>query len=299
LKPEYLIETPSKLNLGLRILEQRADGFHNIQSVFQTVDLCDRILVGKLTAKNKDQLQVNGPVEVPADSSNLVLKTLKALRREGIELPPLEIKLEKKVPTGGGLGGGSANAAGIIHLAARINPELDLYSEKILNMAADLGADVPFFLYGGTMLVRGIGELLTPLPEQRGLALIAVPDYNISTVYAYENFKGYLGDSSPCFEPRFPESAPEFWKKMDLKNDFEPLLAATRPLHVKIRDALEEWTEWNGLTGSGSALYGLFERKEKMAEACDELEEAFPAVDFYRTKFLSAADCMSIKKSEV
>ncbi|MFP4687600.1 MAG: 4-(cytidine 5'-diphospho)-2-C-methyl-D-erythritol kinase [bacterium] len=293
---KYIIKSPSKLNLGLKILDKRTDGFHNLHTVFQAVDLYDKLTCELSEPSVGDSLEVNGPVDVPADSDNLILQALAALRAAGFELPALAVKLEKNIPTGAGLGGGSGNAAAIINLASEILPDFDINSEKILKLASGLGADVPFFLHGGTMLGRGVGEILTPLPDQQGYTLLVVPDYEISTVYAYQNFKKYLKSKSEPVLPGFTDDDSLLWKKLDLSNDFEPLISATQPLHSKIRASLAEYTEYAGLTGSGAAIYGIFEENKDCEKAVGELEKEFPGVKLYQQRFLAKNESIRIKK---
>jgi len=277
------LKTPAKLNLGLRVGRKLECGYHGLETIFQAVSLYDRIEVCPGRERD-DLLEVSGPVAVPENSSNLVLQALDFLRSKVVKIPPLKIKLYKQIPTGAGLGGGSANAAGIIMLAVKlwgadINEELFEW-----RLARELGADVPFFLRGGTAKAAGIGEQLIPLTSQRGAALIVVPQTAVSTEMAYskltkrgKNYRSYLTTANPGEEMA--------WKSWPLTNDFWPLIGPENEELVFIREELENFSGQVGLTGSGSGIYALFENEKIARPAEQELKNKLETAEIFRVNF--------------
>ena len=172
----------AKINLGLSVLGRRADGYHDIHTTFQAIDLADEILLEEDTELS---LHVEGPHGVPADETNLALRAARALA-ERVPGRGARITLTKKIPPGAGLGGGSSNAAvtllGLDRLwEAQTDPGV------IFAMASRLGADVPFFLYGGACLGVGKGDELLPLPDQPEWTVLVVwPGVGLSTKAIYD-----------------------------------------------------------------------------------------------------------------
>ena len=146
---------PAKLNLGLRILGRRPDGYHDIVSVLQTVDLCDR-MVFTPAPPGETLVHCDNP-DVPDGPENLVYRAVEILRRATGAGHGVRVDLNKRIPTGAGLGGGSSNAATALRALDRLWG-LDLRPERLAALAAELGSDVPFFLTGGTAVVTGRGE---------------------------------------------------------------------------------------------------------------------------------------------
>ena len=295
---EELVEifTPAKINLGLQVVGERPDGFHSIKTVFQTVGLFD-VLTVRINAKPGDELLIEGEDELSAGADNLVNRALKRLRSENFSIPPLSIELNKNIPTGAGLGGGSSDAAAVFHLARFLGKISKLRTEKNFEIAAALGADVPFFLTGGTALGEGIGEEITSLPEQKAEVLLAVPDYSIDTEWAYSRLGERGKSGSAASIGRLPDNitdANKLWKKWDLNNIFEPLLVKKYPRHGEILQSFSRFTEYFSTTGSGSGIYGLFEGEDRAQQARAELEESWPRVDWYLTSFVHSDSCPKI-----
>jgi len=254
-------EAPAKLNLGLEIVRRRPDGFHDLRTVFQAIDLHDELWVRERAGAGVS-LAVTGPEApaVPAGPGNLVVRAAEALagrRRPG---RGVEIRLEKRVPVGAGLGGGSSDAAAAL-LALEALWGLDPDPAERARLALELGSDVPFFLTGGTALGEGRGERLTPVPAPPSCHwVLVVPDFRIATADAFRQVSPSLtglkqrinilltafekGDYDGFFE--------------NLGNDLEAGVVRIQPRLASIRlELLGQGASAVGLTGSGSALYAL------------------------------------------
>lgn len=287
---QYQVRAPAKLNLGLKIGAENARGFHEIRTIFQTVQLFDDMEIRFSEDFNEDKLRVDGPVDVPEGPDNLILQALSRFRERYEELPHARIELTKHIPTGAGLGGGSSDAAMVLLVAGRRLSESITPSER-REVAVELGADVPFFLEGGTMLGEGIGERLTNVDDFEGWAVIAVPPYEIDTDRAYRQFKEYLPETAGHNNINFSKKSSGGklgWQTLSLRNDFEPFVAATHQLHSKVRDVMSRFSNHLALSGSGSALYSLYE-DEAEAEACeDEIIDRFSDVQCFRRQLMTS-----------
>ena len=178
------IQAHAKINLFLNVLYKRPNGYHEIETVFQSIGLADEIILRKLSTGIK--INCEHP-QVPADESNLVYKAAKLLFDTSKLSAGVEITIEKRIPVAAGLGGGSADAAGTLFGLNQLF-QLGYEREQLMNIGAKLGADVPFCLLGGTALGRGIGEILTPLPSLEKFWLTLVnPGFMVSTAEVYQN----------------------------------------------------------------------------------------------------------------
>ncbi|RMZ49036.1 4-(cytidine 5'-diphospho)-2-C-methyl-D-erythritol kinase [Candidatus Marinimicrobia bacterium PRS2] len=253
----------AKINLGLQVLNKREDGYHNLQSYFVEIDLQDEL---GFSSSATFQLSVEG-VKVPDDDSNLISKAYKIIRAK-TETVDTEytIHLKKRIPIGGGLGGGSSNAAATLKALNQLW-KLNLSPQELEKMGAKLGADIPFFIKGGVQLIEGIGDMLTPidLAPLEGISfLLVAPPIHISTPWAYGALnKSLQPDKS---HPKFPPlSKPMKWELFD--NDFERVIRKTYPEIGKIKENLQNaGALYAGLSGSGSTVFGVFDNQQK-AEA--------------------------------
>ena len=212
------------------------------------------------------QLSVEG-VDVPVDESNLISKAYQLIRSRTERVDTeYAIHLKKKIPMGGGLGGGSSNAAATLNALNQLW-KLNFSLQELEKMGAELGADVPFFIKGGVQLIEGIGDMLTPidLAPLEGISfLLVVPPIHISTPWAYGALnKSLQPDKS---HPKFPPlSKPMKWELFD--NDFERVIRKTYPEIGKIKENLQNaGALYAGLSGSGSTVFGVFDNQQK-AEA--------------------------------
>lgn len=281
----FFLGTPAKINIGLRVGERRNDGYHEIETIFQTIDFRDELTVSR-SSEGTDELTVSGPADgVPSGRNNLVLKTLESLRSRGVRIPPLDLSLEKRVPAGSGLGGGSSNAAGLLRVLAEWNPK-ELNADLLESVAAEVGSDVPFFLKCGTVEARGRGERLRCREDLSGVALVVIPPYTVQSEWAYRAL-----DESRSGPGSFPEEHHgDTWQGIDLSNDFEPVITKEYPLHEELARRLEDWAEAVSLSGSGSALYGLFDSTGRAQAAQEELDDEYEGTEFHVAEFLGKDD---------
>jgi len=181
---ELRIRAHAKINLFLDVLHKRPDGYHEIETVFQSIKLADEIILRKFSTGIK--INCEHP-QVPLDESNLAYRAAKLLFEASGFSEGVEITIKKKIPVAAGLGGGSADAAGTLVGLNRLF-ELGYEHEQLMQFGAKLGADIPFCILGGTALGRGIGEILTPLPPFGNVWMVLVnPGFMVSTAWVYQN----------------------------------------------------------------------------------------------------------------
>jgi len=230
-------EAFAKTNLRLEVFGKRADGFHEIDTVFQTIDLTDRLEV--TGALEGVRLECSEP-SIPSDARNLVVRAAEALRsRYGVSAGA-RIRLEKNIPAGGGLGGGSSDAAVALLLLARLW-EVPADVAALSAIGAELGSDVPFFFTGGTARGRGRGEIVEPLPDPPARALVLViPPFPISTADVYSRWRP--GESPAAAGPVFGP------------NSLASAVLAVNPEMDRHRRAVSRNYPDSQISGSGSSL---------------------------------------------
>ena len=249
----------AKVNRSLVVLGRRPDGFHELDTVFQAVGLCDR-----LTFEPADglTLEVDDP-SVPSGAENLVVRAAWALAAAAGVAARAAITLEKRIPSGGGLGGGSSDAA-VALLGLDALWRLGLPLDRLAAIGATLGSDVPFFLFGGTARGLGRGERVEPLPDlpPRGVVLV-MPPFPVATPLVF----GRLG------APEWDGSAPEREEGgVPDRNDLEPAAEALFPALRAVRESLAAaGAEQARLSGSGSTVFGLFPDPGAASEAARRL----------------------------
>jgi 4-diphosphocytidyl-2-C-methyl-D-erythritol kinase len=273
-----IIKIPAfaKINLGLRVSGRRADGYHEIRTVFQTISLHDG-LTFEATRDGRLELACTDP-SIPTDESNLVLRAAVALReRYGASLGA-RVTLEKNVPAGGGLGGGSSDAA-VTLLVLSYLWNLKTGARELSELGARLGADVPFFLTGGTALGTGTGTDIAPLEDAPKTHLVVVtPAVHVSTADAYKALgapaltkdDALANLSVSRTEADLPDSLCDV-----MPNDFEAAVVRLHPEIGRARDALAgAGAKRASLSGSGSSVYGVFESESEAGRAAAALGEA-------------------------
>jgi 4-diphosphocytidyl-2-C-methyl-D-erythritol kinase len=267
---------PAKVNLGLHVVGRRSDGYHEIVTIFQAIDLCDVLegeIAGDLTLEVADDA-------VPAGETNLVVRAARLLgarvdRARGLGA---RLTLHKAIPVGAGLGGGSSDAAGALMLL-NVLWNLRLSSDELATLAADLGSDVPFFLVGGTALGTGRGERVEPLPPIRERAIIlGSPAFALSTPDVYRALALPLtGDSGDVTVPRLFVKFAEGNDFALAKNDLEAAAFGMSKELGTFREALSRWgAEVALLSGSGSTVFGLFRAGTEVASIVVHLRGGFP-----------------------
>jgi 4-diphosphocytidyl-2-C-methyl-D-erythritol kinase len=259
-----LLRSLAKINLDLRVLHKRPDGFHELRTIFQTISLADTIEMEYQHGRTKVELKSN--IDIPA---NLIVKaadiSMRAMRAKG----QLRIRLTKRIPMGGGLGGGSSNAATVL-LALPVLLKKRLALEKLMELAAELGSDVPFFLIGGTAIGLGRGTELYPLPDaQNWPGLLLTPEIHSSTAAAYAALQRKVLDEVPGrilnnFQAVVLASqSPIASRQPPTVNDFETVVFHQHPQLKSLKGKLLKLGAWRAMmTGSGSALFGLFPSRE-------------------------------------
>lgn len=246
----------AKINIGLNILGKRPDGFHNIYSCFYPIPWCD---VLEIIEGDRIEFHPTG-IDIPGnESDNLCLKAYNLLSND-FDLPPVKIYLHKVIPIGAGLGGGSADASFTLKL---LNDKYDLgiTTEKLEEYASQLGSDCPFFIRNQPVIATGTGQTLASINiDLSELFIVLVnPGIHISTAEAYSNVKFSLLSS---FEDEINNlNQIDNWKNI-LHNDFEASLFNSHHQLLKIKSSLYEiGAKYASMAGSGSTIYGLFDRK--------------------------------------
>jgi 4-diphosphocytidyl-2-C-methyl-D-erythritol kinase len=270
------VRCPAKVNLSLRVLGLRPDGYHEIDTVFQAIGLWDEL---EAEAAPTFSLSCDEP-GVPTDATNLVLRAARALAdAAGVRGEGAAFRLRKSIPAGAGLGGGSSDAAGaLVALAALWGLPGD--ASGLAAVAAQVGSDVPFFLYGGTAHGTGRGERITPLPFAGDLAfLVATPPFEISTTEVYRRFATRLtplGDGVRV--PPLLTLKLAVGKDFGLGvNDLETVVLEGWPELIPLRAAMQgEGAAVVLVSGSGSSIVGLFESDARRASAAATLRGRFP-----------------------
>jgi 4-diphosphocytidyl-2-C-methyl-D-erythritol kinase len=264
------VVTRAKVNLSLEVIRRRADGFHEIETIFQSIDLADRMRV-ELTNDAKVEIVCATP-GIPTDATNLCSRAIVAMRKIAGRSLGARITLEKRIPAGAGLGGGSANAAGIIRAVDRALG-LALPARTLEKVAASVGSDVPFLLHGGTMVGRGRGEILTPLDALRGGFFVVVkPDISIPTAWVYSNLNFRLTHHRPRLNLRAVSAVLARFPKASLpfRNALEAVVFPAYPSVAKLwEELISERPCFASMTGSGSALYAIFDRESRAAEVAE------------------------------
>lgn len=273
------ISLPSfaKINLGLSILHKRNDGFHELETILQQINLKDEIQIS-LSDSGGVSLTCN-QTSIPTGKSNLCCRAVSLFKKyTGIQFG-VDIKLIKNIPWGAGLGGGSSNAA-VTLLALNKLCETNFKIDKLKEMSAQLGSDIPFFIEGGTAFAYGRGEKLKIAINncKYNHVLIVFPNVQISTKWAYTNLNLNLTNKEKSgilssFKDRGAVNLDIFEA---LKNDFEDVVFLKYPVLGEIKTQLQESNAvLASLSGSGSALFGVFKTNSDVLEAHSLFEKKF------------------------
>jgi 4-diphosphocytidyl-2-C-methyl-D-erythritol kinase len=284
--PACLVRCPAKVNLSLRVLGRREDGYHEIRTIFQSIDLEDEL---ELYPADRLSLET-GHRSLSTGEDNLVLKAARLLvEAAGPGRFGARMVLRKRIPLGGGLGGGSTDAAGALVGLCRlwsISPSAGELSE----MAARLGADVPFFLFGGTAFGSGRGDRLSPLASLEKIPLVlGFPAFGIATHEVYRRYaeKHRTVRKGGIQEPLTPSggsvTVPALFHKLVenkdfglMHNDLEDVVLEGWPVLRGFRDALlDAGASGATISGSGSTVFGVFESSASALVAKGDLERRF------------------------
>lgn len=267
----------AKINLGLRILRKRGDGYHDIETVFQSINLYDEIT---LEPSDAISLTCSEPT-LPTDERNLCMKSAISLNQFSKIQRGVHIHLRKQIPVGAGLGGGSSDAAATLHALNRFW-DLELGENELYRIALKLGSDVPYFLKKGTAYATGRGEELEYIPfDIPYWIVVAYPNIHISTTWAYQNINFQQLTTRPHFTSSLKRIAIDHINDpqqlvMHLGNDFEPLVLRTYPLIAKVRQTFYSTGAVLALlSGSGSAVFALYSREFQAQAAAQHLRKSY------------------------
>ena len=263
----------AKINLSLKVLGKRPDGYHELRTIFQTISLADRLEVEFTPASGVD-IHLASNVEIP---DNLVVRAARLLMERTRLRGRVSLVLDKRIPVGAGLGGGSSDAAAVL-LALPVLAGVHLELDELAALAAELGSDVPFFLHGGTALGLGRGTELYPLPEAPNFrGIVVAPQIQISTAEAYRALGRKL--TSGLHLPMMSKFTNLCWSLVRGmssqqwsafgENDFESVAFRDHPSLAAIRRKLRSAGAGPVLlSGSGSAVYGIFSRGKDLRRLC-------------------------------
>lgn len=294
--------SPAKINLGLQIPYKRKDGYHEIRSLFLRLNWGDEIEIfaeekNKFFLNSNNLLQGNSREDYDKVSEkgeiekNILYKVWKEASKRK-ELPGLRIELKKRIPTGGGLGGGSTNAASVLKFL--FPEEISKPSQDFLNFVSRLGADIPFFLKNSHQIVGGIGEKLTDISVASGFGTLVYPGYLINTKFAFQNLKKSLRESPPLEswiylqkEVRFAlERGDWHFLKDYLENEFEAFAMGLYPDLWHLKESMYSLGYlYVSMSGSGSCFYGLHSDIAERDRLQGRLSQIFPEFCFYSFGF--------------
>ena len=255
----------AKINIGLNVLGKRSDGYHDLETVFHEIDCFDEI---ELERHEKVTMTADS-ILVPIDRSNLCLSAANLLQKEKHVRQGVVIHLKKNIPIGAGLGGGSSDAAAVLCGLNRFW-ELRLSNNQLRLLAAQIGADVPFFIEGGTAYATGRGEIL----ESFSLLLpfwiaVITPLVRISTAWAYSQLVPKRNGKVSGLQTKLVKQLSNPQKLISIiQNDFEPIVFKTYPELSSVKEKLNEMgAVFSLMSGSGSSIYGFFEDDKKALAA--------------------------------
>ncbi len=260
-----IIQAPAKINLFLEIINKRPDGYHNLESVMHTVSLFDTLEFTEIKENKIELICVNA--DLPANRNNLVYRAAEKFKEKYNITAGIKIKLTKNIPMGAGLGGGSSDAAAVLNALNtmwNVNDSL----ENLEHLASKLGADVPFFLTGGTAKISGIGDIVEKLRSDREYKFVLVkPNFGVSTAYAYSKVKFPLTNVrkfdkiTECFE----QNLLNYENAKDLFfNRFEEFVFGEYPEIKQIKNTLESIGCISLMSGSGATVFGLLQGQENL-----------------------------------
>jgi len=293
--PTLKLPAFAKINLGLLVIGKRPDGYHEIDTVFQTISLHDTIT---LTVTNNQEIALScDDRSLPTDAENLVYRAAQALQSRFAPDKGARIRLEKRIPAQAGLGGGSSDGA-VALLGLAYLWELDATVEELSEIAGSLGADVSFFFFGGTARGTGTGDAMAPLPDITNRFLLLIkPNARISTSDAYRSLNaGSLTTvNAKTILPSSEWSGVSYsFYSETLQNDFEPVVFELEPEISRAKVALmNAGAEAALLAGSGSAVFGIFDSEDAQKRAIQVIElesgwRVFPCSTVGRSHYQSA-----------
>ncbi len=276
----HIEQAYAKINLYLKAISRRENGYHNIVSIMQTVSLSDTVKLAFIPSEETEiELRAEGNAAMPTDRRNLAYRAAeKFLECAGLK-GRVYITLEKHIPMSAGLAGGSADAAAVLRgLNALCGEPLNI--NALCAAGATLGADVPFCIVGGSALVTGIGERMQDFPSLPALSLVvACAGEGVSTPWAYGELDRKYGNFEPPLSEELPNILALSIKNGDVDtacehfyNQFEEVVAAERPYINTIKDIMKKCgADFSMMSGSGPSVFGIFPYEEAAKMAVDTL----------------------------
>jgi 4-diphosphocytidyl-2-C-methyl-D-erythritol kinase len=256
------LPAPAKLNLFLHITDQREDGYHELQTIFQFLDYSDEIIFSQ---RKDGKIRVNSKIPYLSANDNLVMRAAKLLRQHDKKRQGVDITLHKKIPIGGGLGGGSSDAATTL---CGLNTlwGLNLNQEYLLNLALQLGADVPVFVRGQACWAEGVGDALTPLTDlPEPWFLVVVPPVQVSTAEIFFDKQLTRNTAKSTISTQLIETG---------KNDCETTVSRHYP---EVNEALQWLNSFSParMTGTGACVFARFDKEEDALNVLKKIEAPF------------------------
>lgn len=275
-----VLQSFGKINLALDVLGKRENGYHDVRIIMQTVSLCDRVEVetdGELSVRS------NWPF-IPTDSRNIAYRAAAEFFSYTKIKGGAKIYLDKKIPVGAGLGGGSSNGAAVICALDRLYGT-NLSRLEMEKLAAKTGADTAFFITGGTCLAEGLGEVISPIPSKlSGYVLIFKPQFSVSTKWVYENLSLNSGISRPDIDKiiRYAKTGDMPSLARNMANVLESVTEKRYPQIKAIKEAMMK----NGalgamMSGSGSAVFGIFDNEETARNCAEKINIPYDLSDVF------------------
>lgn len=282
---EMRLKALAKINLGLDVIRQREDGYHEVKMIMQTIQLYDRIVMRK-RRESKIQVKTN-LFYLPENENNLVYKAAKLLIEEFKIQQGVQIDLQKFIPVAAGMAGGSSDAAAVLYGMNRMF-HLGLSLEELMERGMKIGADVPYCLMRGTALAEGIGEQLTKLsPVPQCKILIAKPAISVSTKFVYENLKLDENTVHPDIDLLIQDIETKNLADMaaHMGNVLESVTIPNYPVIAQIKEQMIKDGALNAMmSGSGPTVFGIFDDKEKAEVAYKRMREGNLAKQVYLTE---------------
>ncbi|MGO2880162.1 MAG: 4-(cytidine 5'-diphospho)-2-C-methyl-D-erythritol kinase [Halomonas sp.] len=263
------LPAPAKLNRMLHIVGRRDDGYHELQTLFQIVDISDQLT---LTLREDSDITLATPINGVAHDDNLMVRAARLLQRSAgtspKAMPGATLTIEKKLPMGGGLGGGSSNAATVL-LGLNKLWQLGLSMEALARLGLQLGADVPVFIYGHSAWAEGVGEKLTSVTLDTPWFVIIHPKVSVSTPLIFQDPE-LTRDSRPITMARALQGGASEWR-----NDCEAIVKKRYPLVAEALDWLAQYAPVR-LTGTGACLFATFESEQTARTVAELAAQCWP-----------------------
>lgn len=276
----------AKINLGLDVLRRRADGYHEVKMIMQTIGICDDLTFEKNMTPGI-LLEIVG-ADLPADGDNLICRAAALIMGEGKVQEGVRITLHKRIPIAAGMAGGSADAAATLRGLNRLFA-LGFSVQHLRELGVKLGADIPYCIAGGTMLSEGIGEILTPLSPPPACHLVVVkPDVDVSTAFVYGNLEADSLSYHPDIDGMAAALSQGSLKGITdrMGNVLETVTEKAYPVITKIKEQMRSLGAENALmSGSGPTVFGICTEKETADRIAAAIRKKEPACAVFVTIF--------------